>query len=57
MKNVVLIIHTIADVRRALHETRVGALEPYFLGLILLSFLLYLIHAVSPLAPFVYSLF
>jgi hypothetical protein len=57
MKTLVMIAQTILEVRRTLHETRLGALEPYFFGLILLSFLLYLVHAVSPLAPFVYSLF
>ncbi len=57
MKTVVMIAQTILEVRRHLHETRLGALEPYFFGLILLSLLLYLVHAVSPLAPFVYSLF
>ena len=52
-----VVFATILDVRRSLHQTRLGALEPFFFGLLGISALLYFVNVVSPLAPFVYSLF
>ncbi len=41
----------------SLQENKLGVLIPLFLGLIGTALVLFFIHSVSPLAPFVYSLF
>ena len=54
---VAVVSQTIRQAYRSLGENRLGALRPVFLALLLIAVFLYLLHVVSPLAPFVYSLF
>ena len=41
----------------SLRAYRLGALSPLFVLLVLTAALLWMINAIAPLAPFVYSLF
>ena len=53
-KNIFLII---LNSNRELMDNKMAGLIPLFLGLLIFSILMVFINAVSPLAPFVYSLF
>lgn len=52
-----IILKTIAGANQSLINRKLGALIPFFMGLVVFSIVMVLINAVSPLAPFVYSLF
>lgn len=52
-----LIFKTILKSSAALAQQKMSGLIPFFLGLIVFSLLMVFINAVSPMAPFVYSLF
>ena len=54
LKNIFL---TILKSNKELVENKMSGLIPFFLGLLMFSFLMIFINAISPLAPFVYSLF
>lgn len=54
---ILTIFETFWSVIRALRTNQMSLLIPFFIGLFVVSFILYCIHLVSPLAPFVYSLF
>lgn len=51
------LFQTIKKSNKELVEHRMSGLIPFFLGLVVFSILMIFINAVSPLAPFVYSLF
>lgn len=52
-----LILRTLLQTVGSLKESRQSVLIPFFLGLTLAAIVLFFINSVSPLAPFVYSLF
>ncbi len=52
-----LVAGTAASVVRSLRSRKMGALVPIMISLYIAAIVLYLINLVSPLAPFVYSLF
>ena len=51
-----LILRTCVRTTGALHSHRLLALGPLFFLLLLFAVVLYLINAIAPVAPFVYSL-
>jgi len=55
--HLVLILMTLMRTLKSLIEARLSILIPLFLGLMLAAVMLFFIQSVSPIAPFVYSLF
>ncbi|MCO5143683.1 MAG: hypothetical protein M9962_11390 [Oligoflexia bacterium] len=51
------ILFTILETNKELETSKLKGLQPIFFGLVCLSGVLALLHMVSPIAPFVYSLF
>ncbi len=55
--NLTLTARTVRTTAKMLRQHRLGALIPLFWVLLLGALVLWLINAIAPLAPFVYSLF
>jgi hypothetical protein len=51
------ILKTIHHANQSLIKNKMSGLIPFFLGLMVFALLMVFINSVSPLAPFVYSLF
>ena len=51
------LLGTIKKSNKEFVDHKMSSLIPFFLGLVVFSILMIFVNAVSPLAPFVYSLF